>query len=305
MADSSPFPADALEANRAGRLSPQQRNWLRSLAKTWRSNGRTIAGVAAVLGLIVLFLADKGGAERILLGVGLLIVAVFMFVLSLMGVDTMDADLRAGKVESVEGAIAKRKQVTHGRNTSTTTYYIDVKDKQMVAFRDQYEAAPDAGYVRVYYVPHSLRVVNLERVAGPAGAADAVKSPQDALKLAARGLFSLDEQSRAEARAQLAAVGGAMQPGASPPAAERDPRPLAEAILGRWSNGMVTLEFDAGGTVTMDLPGGGQRQAHWSVDPQGRLIADVMGRQEAGEAWVAGDHLSIKLGDEGIVLKRA
>lgn len=305
MADSSPFPAEALEANRAGRLSPQQRTWLRGLAKNWRSNGRTIAGVAGLLGIIVLFLADKGGAERILLGVGLLVVAAFVFVISMMGVDTMDADLRAGKVESVEGAIAKRTQVTHGRNTSTTTYYIDVKDRQMVAFRDQYEAAPEAGYVRVFYVPHSMRVVNLERLADPAGAADALKSPQDALKLAARGVFSLDEQSRAEARAQLAAVGRAMQPGAPPPASERDPRPLGEAILGKWTNGLLTLEFDAGGTVAMDLPGGMQRQAHWSVDPQGRLVADVMGEQQTSEAWIAGDHLNIKQGGEGIVLKRA
>ena len=304
MADGGPFPVDALEANRAGRLSETQRKWLRSLAKNWRGNGRSIAGVAAVLGVIVLFLANRGGTERVLIGVGLLVVAGFVFVISVLGTDTMDADLRDGKVLSVEGAIAKRTFVTHGRNTSTTTYYIDVNNKQMVAFRDQYEAAPDAGYVRVYYVPHSMRVVNLEHVAAPAGAADAVKSPQDAVKLAAKGIFSLDEQSRAEARAQLAAVGGAMQPG-PPPATERDARPLAEAILGKWTNGIITLEFSPDGTVAMELPGGMKRQAHWSVDQQGRLVADVMGTEEAGEAWIAGDQLSIKQGGEGIVLKRA
>ena len=305
MAASGPFPQDALDANRAGRLSPQQRTWLRGLAKTWRGNGRAIAGVAGLLGLIVLFLADKGGAERVLIGVGLLIGAAFLFVLSLVGADTMDADLRDGSVLAVEGAIAKRTQVTHSRSSSSTTYYIDVASKQMVAFRDQYEAAPEAGYVRVYYVPHSMRVVNLERLADPPGAADAVKSPQDALKLAAKGIFSLDEQSRAEARAQLAAVGHVAQPGPPPPASERDPRPLAEAIVGKWTNGMVTIEFSGNGSVDMTLPMGVQRQSRWSVDPQGRLVVDMDGAHQAGEAWIAGDHLNITLGGDGIVLRRA
>lgn len=305
MANSSPFPADALEANRAGRLSADQKTWLRSLAKNWRGNGRSIAGVLGLLGLLVLFLGDKGGAERILLGVGLLVVAAFVFVISIMGVDTMDADLRAGKVESVEGAIAKRTEVTHGRNTSSTTYYIDVENRQMVAFRDQYEAAPDAGYVRVYYVPHSMRVVNLEQLPDRPVPAGAMKSPQDMLKLAASSLIGFDEVRKAEARAEMAAIGHAMQPGAPPPASERDPRPLAEAIVGKWTNGMVTITFSADGTAALGLPGGTERQANWSVDSQGRLVANMMGEQQAGEAWVAGDHLSIKLGGEGIVLTRA
>jgi hypothetical protein len=300
-----PFPADALEANRAGRLSSQQRTWLRALAKDWRSNGRFVGGAIAVIGLLVLFLADKGGAERVLLGAGMVIVGGFFFVLSLVGADTMDADLRDGRVESVEGAIAKRTETTHGRQSTSHTYYLDVNYKSLRAFHDQYDAAPDAGYVRVYYVPHSMRVVNLERLPDRAGDAEAIKSPQDALRVAAKSIFSFDEVKSAEARAQIAAVGHALQAGPPPPAAERDPRPLAEAIVGKWSNGMLTITFDAGGTADMTLPGGMQRHAHWSVDAQGRLVADVMGESQAGEAWVSGDRLSITVGGEGIVLKRA
>jgi len=304
MAD--PFPADALDANRAGKLSPEQRKWLRALAKDWRSNGRFVGGALALVGFIVLFLANSGGASRILWGAGFLIVGGFFFVLSLMGADTMDADLRDGRVESVEGAISKRTVTTHNRSSSnSTTHYIDVENKQMVAFRDQYDAAPEAGWVKVYYVPHSMRVVNLERLPDKAVPPDAVKSPQDMLKLAASGLIGFDEVKKAEARAEMAAIGHAMQPGAPPPASGRDPRPLAEAIVGKWTNGMVTITFNPDGTAALSLPGGMERQAGWSVDGQGRLVADVMGEKQTSDAWIAGDQLSIKLGGEGIVLRRA
>jgi hypothetical protein len=305
MATGGPFPQDALEANRANRLTDQQRTWLRTLAKNSRSVGWSIAGVSGGLGVILLFFADRGGSTRVLAGVGALIVAGFFAVRSLTGADPLDKDLRSGYVESVEGAITKRSVTTHGRSSSTTTHYIDVENKQMVAFRDQYDAAPEAGYVRVYYVPNSMRVVNLEHLPDRAVPAGVMKSPRDMLKLAASGLVGIDEVKKAEARAEMAAIGHAMQPGAPPPDSERDPRPLAEALIGKWTNGMVTITFNVDGTAALALRGGMERQAQWSVDAQGRLVADVMGEKQTSDAWIAGDRLSIKLGGEGIVLDRA
>jgi hypothetical protein len=303
-----PFPADALADNRAGRLSGEQQRWLRSLARNWRSSGRSIAVIAAVLGFIVLFLADKGGTTRVLLGVGLLVFAGLIFVLSIVGADSMDADLRAGKVLSVEGAIAKRTVVMHGRSTSSTTYYIDVDDKSMQAFRDQYEAAPDAGYVRVYYVPRSMRVVNLEELPDKPVPDGAIKSPADVLKLAASGLVGFDEVKKAEARAEMAAISRQVgpQPANPPPASRRDPRPLAEAIVGAWSNGVLTLTFNPDGTVKAVTAIGAQpRDGRWSVDAQGRLVGDVMGEHAAVEAWVAGDRLTIAQAGEAMSFQRA
>ena len=302
MAD--PFPASALQANAANRLTAEQRTWLRSLAGNSRRNSFSFALIAGILAVILLFFADRGGSERILFGLGLLIVAGFFFVRGFLGADPLDRDLREGYVESVEGAISKRRVSTGGRSSSVT-HWIDVEHKRMRAFKDQYDAAPDAGYVRVYYVPNSMRVVNLERLPDRAGDAEAIKSPKDVAKLAASSLFSFDEVKSAEARAQLAAAGHAMQAGERPPDSELDKRPLAEAIVGKWSNGMVTLDFDANGTVAVTMPMGMERKANWTVDAQGRLVADVMGEKEAGEAWIAGDRLSIKQGGEGIVLKRA
>ena len=104
MANTGPFPQEALEANAAGRLSAQQQAWLRALARGNRRAGLSLAGIAAVLAFIVLVLADRGGIERILLGVGLLILAGFLFVRVITGSDPLDADMRASTVESVEGA---------------------------------------------------------------------------------------------------------------------------------------------------------------------------------------------------------
>lgn len=304
MATGGPFPQDALEANRANRLTDQQRTWLRTLAGNSRRNSMSFALIAGVLAVILLFFADRGGVERILFGLACLAVGAFFFVRAFTGADPLDKDLRSGYVESVEGAIAKRRVSTGGRS-SAVTHWIDVEHKQMRAFLDQYDAAPDAGYVRVYYVPNSMRVVNLERLPDKAVPAGAMKSPQDMLKLAASGLVGFDEVKKAEALAEMAAIGHAMQPGATPSASERDPRPLAEAIIGKWSNGMVTITFNRDGTAALSLPGGMERHAKWSVDRQGRLVADVMGENQAGDAWVAGDQLNIKLGGEGIVLRRA
>jgi hypothetical protein len=308
MAD--PFPADALDANRAGRLTAEQRTWLRGLAKGSRGTSMSIAGVAAVLAVILIFFADRGGTERLLFIAGLLVVAGFFFVRGFLGADSLDADLREGYVESVEGAIAKRTVTTSGRTSSTTTHWIDVERKRMRAFKDQYDAAPDAGYVRVYYVPHSMRVVNLERLPDHAVPEGEIKSPQDILKLAASGLVGFDEVKKAEARAEMAALGNAMAPkiehGLTPPAASaRDPRPLAEAIVGRWTSGVLTVTFNADGTATAAGAIGPGRSGRWSVDTQGRLALDVLGEGDAAEAWVVGDELTITHAGEGMTFERA
>jgi hypothetical protein len=153
-----------------------------------------------------------------------------------------------------------------------------------------------------------MRVVNLERLPDSAVPEGAMKSPQDVLKLAASGLIGFDEVNKAEALAELAAIGNQMAPrnATAPPESERDPRPLAEAIAGSWSNGMVTLTFNADGTATaLVAMSGMQRSGHWSVDAQGRLLADVMGKRDAADAWVAGDQLTISQSGAGMTFKRA
>jgi hypothetical protein len=78
-----------------------------------------------------------------------------------------------------------------------------------------------------------------------------------------------------------------------PPSDQRDPRPLAVAIVGSWTNTFMSIAFAPDGTVTQTMPNGRQRSGHWSVDAQGHLHADALGHDEAGDAWVAGDTLTV------------
>jgi hypothetical protein len=73
----------------------------------------------------------------------------------------------------------------------------------------------------------------------------------------------------------------------------RNDRPLDQVIVGTWTNGTVTLEFKPDGTAVGTLPGGGMQTSHWSVDLDGRLVADFSGVRMAADVWIT---------DEGITL---
>jgi hypothetical protein len=76
-------------------------------------------------------------------------------------------------------------------------------------------------------------------------------------------------------------------------AEHRNDRPLDQVIAGKWTNGTVTLEFKPDGTAVGTLPGGGTQTSHWSVDLDGRLVADFSGVRQAADVWIT---------DEGITL---
>jgi hypothetical protein len=299
------FDPGAIDANKAGRLADDQRKWLRNLSSGSRRGSLTAALVCAVLGLLLIFAAGppQYAVTKPLLGFGFMVVAGFLFVRGILGADALTEDLRDRKVDVVEGAISKRRVSTGGRS-SRVTHYIDVEGECLEAFHDQYEAAPDAGWVRVYYLPHSHRVVNFERLPDkplPAGAFD---SPQAAMKAAA-GAVHGSEAARAEAMAQLQAMGAAMRATVAgdatpPPPDQRDSRPLAEAIVGSWTNGFVTIDFNSDGTATGSAAGR-HHDGHWSVDSSGKLVADVMGHSQAVDAWVTADGLTIA--DNGSAMK--
>jgi hypothetical protein len=167
-----------------------------------------------------------------------------------------------------------------------------------------YDAAPDAGIVRVYFLPRSRRVVNLERL--PDAPLAAGTSQRDVVASLAAAGRSRSRRGVNEVRAQMAplidAVTGARDESVVPPGPkERDPRPLAQAIVGTWTSALMTVTFEADGAVTATLLGGMQRRGRWSVDGGGRLIADVTGQREAADAWVAGGELTIAA--EGTALK--
>jgi hypothetical protein len=310
MAGTTPFPQDALESNRQGRLTDSQKQWVRAMSRDSRKSGLSIAAMCAALGLVIWFAPGppQYAVTKPLIGLALLAVALFFLLRSLSGGDAVTQDLRSGSVESVEGAITK--VLIRGTRSAASTHYFDVEGKRLHVTPSQYDWAPDAAIVRVFYLPHSHRAVNFERLADRPLPAGATESPQEAIKQVLGAFGGHDETSRAEARAQLAAMADQLMPKVEgsavipPPAGLRDPRPLSESILGTWSNGLVTFSFAADGTASATLPGGRERSGHWSAGADGKLTADVMGHRDAADAWVAGDQLTISDRGEAMTFTR-
>jgi hypothetical protein len=312
--DPGPFPQDALEDNRSGRLTKQQRQAFRSQARGFRKAELQFAVILTIIGLLVWFAEGPARYATVkpLIGIGCLILAGFLVVRSFLGADALTQDLRGGRVDSVEGAITKTSVTSHGRGSSSTSYYFHVAGTKVNVWRGAYQAAPEAGMVKIYFLPHSHQLVNMERVADTAMSGDAMKSPHVVQDLVAE-MRSRDPNQAAEARAHLATMGEEMKASTSsavapPPEAARDERPLAETIVGTWGNALMSVTFAANGMLTADMPAmpvGGHRSGHWSVDASGHLVSDIMGGDPMPtEAWVSGDQLTINLAKNALTLQR-
>jgi hypothetical protein len=122
-------------------------------------------------------------------------------------------------------------------------------------------------------------------------------------------MHSHDRAQIDEVRAQVAGTEHALNAAIShdvapPPDANRDQRPLADAIQGTWSNGPVTVVFSEDGAFSITMMGANEQDGRWSVDGNGKLVADFGGREQATDAWIVGDQLTVSLGGEAITLKR-
>jgi hypothetical protein len=300
-----PFPKDALETNRAGQLTAVQRDKLRPIARYTRQSTLVAAVIFAVAAAMMVFdeqLALRGVVRMALAGACILLAAFFL-VRAVVGADALSRDLRHPHVQSVDGAIGKRKGSYSSRG-GRRTYWLEVGDGIFRVSRVGYEAAPDAGIVRVYVLARSRRVVNLERL--PDAPFKGGITPHGVLATIGAAVLSGNRREINEIRAQgapfLEAAKAARDEPVTPPApSARDPRPLAQAIVGTWTSPLMTVTFDADGTVTGTILGGMQRRGRWSVDGAGRLIADVTGQREAANAWVAGGELTIAA--EGTALR--
>jgi hypothetical protein len=206
-------------------------------------------------------------------------------------------------VESVEGAIGKRR-TSSGRAQSR--YYLDVGDRTFSVGRSTFHDAPDAGWVRVYYLPLSRMIVNLDRVANASAAPEMTR---DGIVRALGATLSGNRREANEARAGIARVAEALKASfdgsaQQPSAGARDPRPLDQAILGTWTNPLIRVTFSEGGVATVRMFGG-DKDGKWSIDPDGKLRAGLMGHEQSVDAWVAGNTLTIVAEGRAITFTRA
>lgn len=295
---------EAVAENRAGRLTATQRSALRALSRGWRRAEIQFAGIFAVIGLLVWFAEGPARYAQVkpLVGLAFLALAGALVVVSVVGADPVTRDLRGGRVLSTEGAIRKWTETTHSRSSSTTSHYAEAGNVTVETGPSSYAALPDAGIVRLFYLPHSRRLVNFEQLADRPLPDGALTNPRVALKDAVSAAFG-----SADARAELAAIGHSMQaqftPAESAPAGT-DAQSLQDALPGTWSNPLISVTFGPDGSVAATLPGGMKRSGHWSIDASGHLLSDIAGEEGAVDAWIAGDTLNLKLGGQGVALHR-
>lgn len=310
FSEDGPFPPSAITENAAGRLTDQQRARWRGMSRGLRKAELSFAVIFLIIGALVTFAPGpaKDATIKPLIGLGCLVIVVVLVVRALTGGDSITADVRAGRVQSIDGAIAKHVIHTNSSEGSSELHYLDVGGKRFETSSTGYQAAPDAGDVRLYFLPRSHRVVNLQLIPGPATPDLTAMSPPDIAKTVLGGMLGHGEVGRAEARAQMAAMATQFQEqmhanATPPPSAQLDARPLGQAIIGTWSNPMMTVSFAADGTATQTA-NGRSTSGRWSVDAQGQLHAGLMGQEETASAWVSGDTLTISAGTITLAFQR-
>jgi hypothetical protein len=254
-----PFPVDALEANRRGRLTPAQ---MRELGRAAQQTGRTGVRVGLVLigfGAVLLLGALTGmiGSRLGPLALGAVLIVGGIGLLTAGGLGRGGrASQRAGggddRVEIVRGYLRRQDSARGiadqalGLRPSPSPdaerdHYLHVGDRRFAVREDQFHAAPTDGLVQAYVLPGSDVLVNLERV-GP---------------------------GRGEVIGKAVAAGmGAPSPAPNPWPAPPPPaqQPLQQAVVGRWWHpglGLV-LELHADGVA---LSGRGQdlERSRWRI----------------------------------------
>jgi hypothetical protein len=295
----SPFSQSALPANQSGRLSDEQSQRWAAIAKGRRQSVRGVALPFAAIGALLLFANFPSANVTARTDGGIVFFGIAAILLVAANLEPVNADVREGRVESVEGAISK----SYRHFKRSRTYLLHVGGRRLQALsRLSYDAAPDAGYVRVYFFPRSKRVVNLEQLADPAiptGSGAAQQVVQDF----AHALLTRDRTTIAEASARVAALEHVIE-GPSP-SARSVSRLQADDLYGSWTNPMATVTFMKNGIVSMTMAFGGMRRdGHWSVDANGRLVTDASGSLEPLDATLNGHQLTIVIEGQRMTFTR-
>jgi hypothetical protein len=316
------FPRDALDANRAGRLTPEQAALFRTEASTDRKN-LLLAGVAVmVFGAVVVFGAITGripGGRLEPLAVGAAIVAfgaALAYFGGIRGSRTKAAAADAGRVTSIEGPFRRerrdRRDGPFGEDSGHISpgneyeYLLSVGDRSLSVPKAQWEAAPDDGIVRVYLLGDSDRIVNLERIADTpppqvpgfvraaleqvAGSADPERSAQARAMLQQADALA-GVTPAASAAASTAAPDAAVGSAAAGPVAGAPVVPLERAILGTWRSDLagMTYEFRADGTAVASAARHDASEQRWSLAGPDALRLD----DATVPAAVVGDTLTL------------
>ncbi len=177
--------------------------------------------------------------------------------------------------------------------------------QEYVCWRDMYEWAPHAGTMRLYYLPRSKFVVNLENLSTGDATPEAFQQASEDYQAANE---AGDKAAKAEALAEIGGVAQAFERAVPEDAAsldmQSDTRSLAKAIVGSWKSPFGDLTFGPDGIVSARMGNGANFEGQWSVDAAGHLHADIMGTPMDAEAALKGDELTLRMDGQALILQR-
>lgn len=295
-----PFPEDVLTTNRDGRLTEDQR---RRLGIEERGR-RRLAIIGAMLLLMfagyIVFMPgiDPPAMTRYSFLLGSIGLAVALIYRSLFHVSSLARDLREGNVLSFEGTLDKSRATEEDSDDDRRIYLVDIGDKSFGIDRAMYRAVFNGTYLRVFYLPHCSRVVSYEQL----GHSATIGGPSILSFFATLGTgvvsrnASLGEDVADIARPATGPVEQYVYQQPIPPADAGETPSLSTAIVGTWTSPIMTITFGPDGIVDVVTIGGLKRWGHWSVDADGHLHSDVLGKEAVIEARMAGNQLTMSLG---------
>ena len=234
---------------------------------------------------------------------------------------TITGDLRRGEVRTVEGGIRKVRPLDVAQNTTTSStpkYALEVGGESFdVPSHTVWEAVPNVGYFRLYYLPRSRTAVNLERLADPP--VD-VSNPQDVIGATWQAVGaalrpSIGKGGRAR-KADLAAKADAMLRAATAGGPDGDgistapgSAPDSEAeLVGTWRSAFFTVDVQPGGRLTLTPALQPAQTGRWDLDSNSRLHVLLDGSPQTEdmvtEVTLAGKRLTVQFFGQPMTLDR-
>jgi hypothetical protein len=229
--------------------------------------------------------------------------------------DAVARDVRAGRVAAIDGGIHKRRLAQGPQGEATmvggprmATYQIHIQpvagDPEVFRASAQlWDAAPGVGLVRLYYLPESHDVVNVELLPTTSTAAP---TPTDAVTGAMQAIQAWRQHDWLAAGQAASVLQGAYDHTFPDRAAttSASSSSLAEDIVGRWASSMIAVTFESDGTMSARIDPLPEQVGRWEVLPDGQLHADLPGLSGDAQAVVDADTLTISIGAQTWRLNR-
>lgn len=147
-----------LEINRSGDLSERQKRGLKSWVGFWTVMAGAEVGVLSALIFIQVFYLDV-----LFAGLVLFAFMIYLTYLCIMNAKPYLEDLKNDEIYSITGKMFKHYSNTGGgRKTSIGTCSIQIGQQRFSVSSAIYDVVALDEFYRLYYLPHSRRVVNIE-----------------------------------------------------------------------------------------------------------------------------------------------